>query len=132
MSINQIIISGYVGKDPEALKFDDVVYAKFSLAKTIKSRSGEDKTYWHQVISNKHQTETILNHVKSGDKLVVCGYPIPKAYLNKEKQLITYIEIKLTSFEFCSKKDGGIEKVIEVEIEESAIDSTEIETIEHE
>ena len=74
MSINQVILLGNVGKDPEIRKTSaGKPWATFSLATTDRVR-GEDHTEWHNIVVwSPFIVELIDKFVKKGSKIHVTG-----------------------------------------------------------
>ena len=107
MSINKIFVSGFVGADPEPFESKDKSkqYAGFDLAESRTDNDGNEVTYWHQVSAGGKLAETLLKHVKKGDKLVIEGVVTPAAYINKENKVIPQLKIWLTAFDFASNKE---------------------------
>jgi single-strand DNA-binding protein len=77
-SVNEVILIGNVGKDPE-VKYtpSGVPVAKFSLAtnERFKNKSGEwqERTEWHNLIAWQRLAEIVGEYVHKGDKLYVEG-----------------------------------------------------------
>jgi single-stranded DNA-binding protein len=108
MSINKFYVSGHVGSTPQAFTSEKgEIFASFSLAEAT-FINGEEKTVWHQVTCGGNFTNTILNHVNAGDKLVVEGKASPHSYLTKDKNLVSQIKIWMTGFEFAGKATSKV------------------------
>lgn len=75
--MNNVILIGNVGNDPEIKKGDEWTIAKFSLATTEKwkTKQGEvkDETQWHQIDVIGGTAKVVEKYVKKGDKLCVTG-----------------------------------------------------------
>ena len=106
MSINRVFLGGHVGLDPEAYEHNNEKFVGFSFAENV-TGNGEKKAIWHQVSAGGKIAETILTHVKKGDKLVIEGRVSPDAYTNKENQVIPLLKIWLSNFEFASSKESA-------------------------
>ncbi len=109
MGLNRFIVAGYVGRDPEPFEANGNSYAGFTLAESLgKDKDGVEQTAWHQVSAGGKQAETILKHVKKGDKLVVDGKATASVYMNKDNQVVPQMKIWLSAFEFASSKNEEI------------------------
>lgn len=106
MSINKFFVGGYVGADPEPFESKDKTkqYAGFNLAETRTDNDGNDITHWHQVSVGGKLAETVLKHVKKGDKLVIEGSATASVYMNKESKVVPQMKIWMSAFEFASSK----------------------------
>lgn len=113
MSINKFFVGGYVGADPEAFESKDKSkqYAGFNLAESRVDNDGNEVTYWHQVSAGGKLAETVLKHVKKGDKLVIEGSATAAVYVTKENQVVPQMKIWLSNFEFASSKEKTSESV---------------------
>jgi len=73
----QVIVIGYVGKDPEVRPFGDSVVAKFTVATTWIRKSASDETQeeteWHRVTVFDRQAKLVGENVRKGDKVFVEG-----------------------------------------------------------
>jgi|LauGreDrversion4_2_1035121.scaffolds.fasta_scaffold00663_14 single-stranded DNA-binding protein len=105
MSINKFFVGGHVGRDPEQFESNGKNYVGFSFAENQgKDENGNDKVAWHQVVTGGKAAETILVHVKKGDKLVIEGKASAVVYMTKEQKVVPQLKIWLTDFEFASSK----------------------------
>ncbi len=90
MSVNRVILLGFVGKDPEVKYFDnDTSVARFSLATSETfTRNGEKvtQTEWHNITVWRGLAKVAENYVKKGMQLYVEGTLRTKSY---EKDGIT-------------------------------------------
>lgn len=75
MSVNKVILLGYVGNDPE-MSFPESgsVIAKFSLA-TSEPRGidGREVTDWHKLVIFGEKAKIAENYIRKGTKLYVEG-----------------------------------------------------------
>lgn len=110
MSINRLFLGGYVGRDPEAFENNNEKFVGFSFAENGITDNGDKKVTWHQVTTGGKLADTIIQHVKKGDKLVIEGRAFPDAYVTKENKLIPQLKIWLTNFEFAGS--GSVDKEI--------------------
>lgn len=81
MSINKVILSGNVGKDPKITTFNDGgSVVQFSLATTdkgYKTKDGRDipdRTEWHNIVVNRNGLTTLAGqYIKKGDRVTIIG-----------------------------------------------------------
>ncbi len=77
MSVNKVILVGFVGKDPEIKHFDsDTCVARFSLATSETfTRNGEKitQTEWHNIVVWRGLAKVVENYVKKGMQLYIEG-----------------------------------------------------------
>lgn len=77
-SVNQVILVGNVGRDPE-VKYtpSGVPVAKFSLATNErfkgKNEQWQDRTEWHSIVAWQRLAEIVREYVRKGTKLYVEG-----------------------------------------------------------
>lgn len=90
-SINQLILFGNVGKDPEIRVLEGgVKVATFSLATSTggyKKNDGTDvpeKTQWHNVVAWRSLADIAERYVKKGDRLLVQGSISYRDYEDKD------------------------------------------------
>lgn len=79
-SINQVLLAGNVGKDPEIRTLDGgVKVATFSLATSTggyKKQDGTDvpeKTQWHSIVAWRGLADIAEKYVHKGDKVIIMG-----------------------------------------------------------
>jgi len=109
--MNQIILKGNVGQDPEYKVFESGgQVCKFSLATSekYKNREGEQvtQTDWHNIVFYGKIADTINKYVKKGNQLLITGKVKYRSYDDKEGKTIWVTEIIGDRFEFC----GSISK----------------------
>lgn len=120
MSINKVILIGFLGKDPEIRNTKDgKEIASFSLATTESWKdksSGErkSKTEWHNVVVfNSGIAGVIKNYVKKGSKLYVEGSLETRKWTDKNGVERYSTEIVVKNFdgkiELLDKKDDTID-----------------------
>lgn len=75
MSVNKVILLGYVGNDPE-MSFPEAGTAvgKFSLATTeLKGPEGREVTDWHKILMLGDKARFAERYIRKGTKLYVEG-----------------------------------------------------------
>lgn len=72
--MNQTVVIGNVGRDPEELRYSAAGLAilKFSLADTS-GRDDNKKTSWYDVVVFGDKAENTVEHIRKGDRLIVVG-----------------------------------------------------------
>lgn len=114
MSVNKVILMGYVGKDPKYKEFDKGgSVAQFTLATTdraFKTANGTEvpeRTEWHNIVLQNGLAKIAKEYVKKSDKLYIEGKIRTRSYEddNGVKRYIT--EVYGTNMEMLTpKKDG--------------------------
>jgi len=110
MSVNQILIHGYIGKDPELRTLPEgKPVCQFSVAtsESWTTLTGEKKTVtdWHKVTAWGKQAEAIAKFFSKGQEIIVIGKQEYKADKNDPKRM--WPNIRLLSFDFCGKKGSS-------------------------
>lgn len=78
-SINQVLLIGNVGKEPEFRTTNNIKVAKFSLATSTggyKKQDGTEvpqKTQWHNIVCFRSLAETVSKKVNKGDLIFITG-----------------------------------------------------------
>lgn len=79
-SINQVLLVGNVGKEPEVKTLDGgIKVATFSLATSTggyKKQDGTEvpeKTQWHSIVAWRNLAEIAEKYVHKGDKIIIMG-----------------------------------------------------------
>ena len=108
--MNQVILFGNVGSDPEPhdLNNGDIL-VKFSLATTEKwknklSGEMESKTEWHRLVCFGANAKNLLNLVKKGSKLLVRGSIQYGTYDNKDGIKVYTTDIRVNKFDLAGNK----------------------------
>lgn len=105
--MNKVILTGFVGQDPE-IKYSpngDAI-ANLSLAtikKYKKEGQTESKTTWHKIEAWKDKAELIGKYVKKGDQLYIEGKIIYKEFTDKEGKNNKQTIIRLSIIEFLNR-----------------------------
>lgn len=108
MSINKVILIGYVGADPELRYPDkDQVLARVSLATNYRPGNGEmEITDWHSVIFTGQNAQIVERYVRKGTRLYVEGMLRYREYDDKFKIHRRVAEIIVSNFELLGRKDN--------------------------
>jgi len=111
---NLVILHGHVGKVPEEkVTTSGAKFARFSFATTETwkdSTSGEKKTKteWHQIVAWGAMADRVIKGIdKKGKELNIFGKIeyTQKDDPNNAGKKLNFTNIKLTSFEYCGKRD---------------------------
>lgn len=114
MSVNKVILMGYVGKDPEYKEFDNGgSVSQFTLATTdraFKKANGTEvpeRTEWHNIVLQNGLAKIAKEYVKKGDKLYIEGKIRTRSYEdnNGVKRYVT--EVYGYNMEMLSPKKNG-------------------------
>lgn len=89
MSINKVILVGFVGKDPEVRQVGESKVANFSLAtsESYKDKQGEwqSRTEWHNIVVWGKRAETVEKHVTKGTQLYIEGKNKTRKWQDKDR-----------------------------------------------
>lgn len=90
MSVNQVILLGFVGKSPEIRSMNNgKEVALFSLAtseswKDKQTGEKKEKTEWHRIVVYGNLVNIVKNYVHKGSKLYINGKIQTRKYTNKQ------------------------------------------------
>ena len=100
--MNQIIIEGNLGSDPEMKFFKDESLASFSLAHTprqkVNGQYEDGETIWFRVTFWNSKSDAVVDSLKKGDKVLVVGKFSQSSFTGKDGVAKTSLEISGTSF----------------------------------
>jgi single-strand DNA-binding protein len=110
MSVNKVILIGFVGKDPEVRHLEGgTSVAKFTLAtsESYKNKSGEiiTSTEWHNIIAWRQLAELIEKWVFKGKQLYIEGKITNRSFDDKDGNKKYITEIVADTIQFIGKKD---------------------------
>jgi single-strand DNA-binding protein len=119
MSVNKVIILGFVGNEPEIRQTQDGrTVANFSVAtseswKDKNSGEKQEKTEWHRIIAFGNLADIVKNYVKKGSKVYVEGSIQTRKWTDKNSVEKYTTEIILQGFNSTiqlldGKKDGEV------------------------
>lgn len=104
--MQQLIITGNVGKDSETLKLGDKDKVKFSVGVYAgKDKNGITRTNWYDVIANP-----VFANIAKGSKVLVEGIPVINAYLAKDgtaKSSITVYANHIEVFNYTASDNNS-------------------------
>lgn len=86
MSVNKVILLGYVGNDPEIRYPEkDRCIAILSLATNDYFANGNETTEWHRLVMNGQNAKLAENYIRKGTRLYVEGKLRTREYEDKMK-----------------------------------------------
>lgn len=108
--MNIQIIRGHVGRDPEAITFEDnSKKVSFSVATTeyYKNKDGEkkDKTEWHNCVARGRLGEMLLERLAKGMNVLIVGKKFTREYINKKEEKVTIAELFIEEIEILTKTE---------------------------
>lgn len=111
MSVNKVILLGFVGKDPEVRHLSDTKVANFSLATTesYTSKSGEkvSTTEWHNIVVWRGLAEIVEKYVRKGSQLYIEGKIFTRTWDDKDGLKHYRTEIQADTIQMIGKKPEG-------------------------
>ena len=115
MSVNECIVLGRVGKDPEIKQFDGGSKASFSVATTERGYTTKngvavpEKTEWHNIVCWKGLATIVEKYVKKGDLIYIEGKITTRSWESDgKKHYMT--EIVADNIELLGNKSEKVEK----------------------
>jgi len=106
--MNQIMIEGNLGSDPEIKMLKDEVLASFSLAHTprkkINGQYEDGETIWFRVTFWNSKSDAVIENLKKGDRIAVVGKLSQSTYKAKDGETKTSLEISGTDFYIKPRK----------------------------
>ena len=128
MSVNKVILLGYVGKDPEIKEFETGKVAKMTIATTEKGyklRSGKDvpdRTDWHNIMLWGGLAEVAAKYIKKGMQVYIEGKIQNRSWADKEGITHYITEVVASDLQMLGKREEGV-KVAPTSINTKAIDN---------
>lgn len=106
MSVNKVILVGFVGNDPEMRYPEkDRTIAYLSLATNeIRGVSQTEITEWHSLVFGGQQAKIVERYVRKGTQLYVEGYLRTREYEDRLKIVRRKTEIIVEKFEILGRK----------------------------
>ncbi len=106
MSVNKVILLGYVGNDPEVRYPDkDRVIASLSLATNeIRGAARIETTEWHSLMFGGENARIVERYVRKGTQLYVEGYLHTREFEDRMKIIRRKTEIIVEKFEILGRK----------------------------
>ena len=126
MQLNQIIIEGNLGADPEMKMFKEETLATFSLAHTPRTKVNgqyeDGDTTWFRVTFWNSKSDAVLENLKKGDRVMVIGKLTQSTYTNKSGEVKTSLEIAGNNFYMTAKTPNRQAPVVQANKQEFMTD----------
>lgn len=108
MSVNRIILIGYVGKDPEVRYPEkDFAVARLSLATSEpRGPNGVEVTDWHTCIFTGQHAQVVERYVRKGSHLYVEGKMRYRDYEDRFKIKRRAAEVEVSNFELLGRREA--------------------------
>ena len=114
MSVNKVILLGYVGQDPRVKYFDaGSAVATFSLATTERGytlANGTlipDRTEWHNIVASNRWAEIVDKYIRKGERLYLEGKIRTRSYSDQSGAMRHVTEIYVDYMEMLSSKGAN-------------------------
>ena len=91
MSINKVILVGYIGKDPEIRYLS--LATTHTIGKTASGGTREEQTEWHRIVAFGEQAAFAEQWVRKGSLLAVEGRISYRNYTDKQGTMHSITEI---------------------------------------
>lgn len=101
--MNKVILSGFLGSDPELKTFKEIEVVKFSLPYN-ESYGDKKVTHWFNCTAFKQTAVFVNKHFKKGDPIEVEGKLLTDTWKNKEGQQVTTTYIRVDNVYFVPAK----------------------------
>lgn len=112
-SINEVLLFGNVGKDPEVRDVNGTKVATFTLATSTggyKKNDGtevKEVTQWHNIVVWRKLAEVAEKFIKKGDKVIVKGSISYRSYDNQNGQKVYVTEIMASDISLTGRPQEG-------------------------
>lgn len=130
MSVNKVILLGYVGKDPEVKDFENGKVAKMTIATTEKGyklKSGKDvpdRTEWHNIMLWGGLAEVAEKFINKGMQVYIEGKIQNRSWADKEGVTHYITEVIASDLQMLGKREEGAKTVTQpTSINTKAIDN---------
>ena len=117
MSVNKVILLGYVGKDPETKAFETGKVAKMTIATTEKGyklKSGKDipdRTEWHNIMLWGGLAEVAEKYLKKGMQVYIEGKIQTRSWADKDGVTHYTTEVVASDLQMLGKREEGAKVV---------------------
>ena len=109
--MNKVILSGYVGKDPQIRYLDSRPIAEFSLATTEPPRVNAqgvklpERTDWHRIVMLDANAEFAEKYIRKGSRLLIEGKLFARVWEDRATIKHTVVEVYVTHFELLPRQN---------------------------
>ena len=113
MSVNKVILLGYVGKDPEVKEFESGKVAKMTIATTEKGyklKSGKDipdRTEWHNIMLWGGLAEVAEKYINKGMQVYIEGKIQTRSWADKDGVTHYITEVVASDLQMLGKREQG-------------------------
>lgn len=108
MSVNKVILLGYVGKDPEIRYPEkDKPIAFVSLATNETTPNGMENTEWHRLVFFGDTAPIVERYVRKGTQLYLEGKLSTREYQDRLKITRKITEIIVSYFEIVGRRSDS-------------------------
>lgn len=106
MSVNKVILLGYVGSDPEVRYLEkDKPVARFSLATNERQGNSDvEITEWHHIVAFNDFARIAERYIRKGSRLYIEGHLRTREYEDKFKIRRKITDIIVDSIELLGRK----------------------------
>ena len=117
MSVNKVILLGYVGKDPEVKEFENGKVAKMTIATTEKGyklKSGKDipdRTEWHNIMLWGGLAEVAEKYINKGMQVYIEGKIQTRSWADKDGVTHYTTEVVASDLQMLGKREQGAKDV---------------------
>ena len=117
MSVNKVILLGYVGKDPEMKEFESGKVAKMTIATTEKGyklKSGKeipDRTEWHNIMLWGGLAEVAEKYINKGQQVYIEGKIQTRSWADKDGVTHYTTEVVASDLQMLGKREQGAKDV---------------------
>lgn len=122
MSVNKVILLGYVGKDPEVKEFENGKVAKITIATTEKGyklKSGKeipDRTEWHNIMLWGGLAEVAEKYINKGMQVYIEGKIQTRSWADKEGVTHYTTEIIASDLQMLGKREATPQTTIKTKV----------------
>lgn len=113
MSINLVMLSGFVGKEPEVKNVNGFEFATFSLATSKvsvdKDGNKKEKTTWHNLKLLGDKKTKLCQYIKKGDKIAITGEIDQSKYTDKDGVEKTSFSILVNAIDLPKKEQQMVD-----------------------
>lgn len=109
MSVNKVILLGYVGNDPE-MRYPEPGHAMAFLSLATNERyanSTQEITEWHRLVMNGHNAEIAERYIRKGSRIYVEGRLRTREYEDKFKIQRRITEILVDRLELLGRSENA-------------------------
>ena len=111
MSVNQVVILGRTGRDPEVRMAGQNKVATFSLCTGGKYKTNDgreiDDTAWHSIVAWRNLAELAEKYIRKGSQILVIGRLTYRKYTGNDGVERNVTEIIADKIELCGTRESA-------------------------